>query len=82
MFSDIIENFKGKTVRTHIFHKLYGNQKLTLYNFQPLCVSNKIGFVVGNQEIFLYCDEIEEFKLEKNMLEINGTLQKIIIKKI
>ena len=82
MFSDIIKHFEGKTVSTYIFNKLYGNQKLTICNFQPLCVDNKIGFTVSGQEIFLYHDEIENFKFEKNMLEINGTLQKMIIKKI
>lgn len=79
MFSEIFAHFKGKTVRTYIFHKLYGKQKLTICDFQPLCVKDKIGFMIGDQEIFLYCDEIESIDYEESILKINGTLQEIIL---
>lgn len=82
LYSENIMQFKGKTVRTYINHKLYGNQKAKLYNFQPLCVDNKIGFIIGEQEIFLYLDEIENMELSKNALQITGKLQEIVIELI
>lgn len=79
LFSEIIAHFKGLTVRTHIIHKIYGNQKLTIRNFQPICTEDKVGFVINGHENFMYLDEIEDFSFEKNFLKINGILQKMII---
>jgi hypothetical protein len=82
LYSENIMQFKGKTVRTYINHKLYGNQKVKLYNFRPLYTDNKIGFTIGEQEIFLYLNEIENMELSKNVLKITGKLQEIIIELI
>lgn len=80
LFSEMLAQFKGHTVRTYIYHKLYGKQQLTIRNFQPLCAEDRIGFVLNDYEIFIYREEIENFHLEKKSIEINGKMQKIVVK--
>ena len=82
IFSEIIAHFKGLTVRTHIIHKIYGEQKLTIRKFQPFCAEDRIGFVVNGHENFMYYDEIEDYSFNGSVFEINGILQKMIIKAI
>lgn len=76
---DIFERFIGQTVRTYIYHSIFGNHQATICGFQPLCTEDKIGFVVGEQEIFLYTDEVEFIDQGKTALTINGILQSIKI---
>lgn len=82
LFSENIIQFIGQTVRTHIYHKIYGNQHSLLKNFQPLCSEDKIGFLVGEKEIYLTIDEVASVEVGKSALVINGILQKIVIEKV
>ena len=82
LFSENIIQFIGQTVRIYIYHKIYGNQQSLLKNFQPLCSEDKIGFLVGEGEIYLTLDEIESVDVGKSALTINGILQKIVIEKV
>lgn len=82
IFSEILEHFKGQTVSTHIFHKIYGNQKSTIRNFCPLCSDEKVGFYVNDHEIFMYFDEIEDYEFNGKLLKLNGTLRNITIEMV
>lgn len=79
IFSEILEHFKGQTVSTHIFHKIYGNQEAIIRNFCPLCSENKVGFFINEHEVFMYCDEIEDFEFSGKILKLNGMLRNFII---
>lgn len=79
LYSEILERFIGQTVRTYTYHKIYGDHKATILNFQHLCAKDRIGFIVGEQEIFLYHNEIESVEQSKTALTINGILQSIKI---
>ena len=82
LFSENIVQFVGQTVRTYIYHHIYGNQQSLLKNFQPLCSEDKIGFVVGEREIYVTLDEVEDVEVRKNAIVINGILQKIVIERV
>ena len=82
VFSENLKLFKEKTVKVSVEHKIYGSQQLKIRSFQPLLTEDKIGFVVEGREIFLYIDEIENIKFNKNMLQIIGGIQTITIKDI
>ena len=79
IFSEIIKHFEGQTVRTHIIHKIYGDHKITVRNFCPLCVENKIGFVINDHEIFVHYDQIEAFEHNGNVFIVNDALQKMVL---
>lgn len=79
IFSEILEHFKGQTVSTHIFHKIYGNQESIIRNFCPLWSENKVGFIVNEHEVFMYFDEIEDYDFNGSRLELNGILRNFIM---
>jgi hypothetical protein len=82
MLFKIIETFKNHAVNAYTVHKIYGTQEMFIRCFQPLYENNKVGFIVEKHKIFMYHDEIEDFKFNNNTIEINGSLQKFIIEKI
>jgi len=83
LFSENIEHFAGEKVKVYISHKIYGEQELNVRKFQPICNENKIGFIVGKQEIFLEPDEINTIEMVgRNMIKISSLLREIKIKKI
>lgn len=60
-----MESIKGDGAEISIVHKLYGDQKLKC-EFMPL-VSEKIGFNVKGQEIYINRDEIKKVCLEDSI---------------
>ena len=81
LFSENIEQFEGQAVKVYINHKVYGDQVLNIRKFQPLCDDDKIGFMVGQQEIFVYLNEVENVEAYVNVYIIRGGIQDIIIEK-
>ena len=81
-FSEILEHFEGQSVRTYIFHKIYGDQESTVSNFCPLCSENKVGFVVNDNEVFMYFDEIESYEFNGSVFKLNGMLRNFIMELI
>ena len=53
-----MESIKGDGAEISIVHKLYGEQKLRC-NFSPI-VSEKIGFNIKGQEIYINRDKIKK----------------------
>lgn len=82
LLTENIKQFVGQTVKVCVNHKVYGKQDLTIRKFQPLCDDNKVGFMVGKQEIFVYTDEIENIEIYENVCIIQGTMQDMVIEKI
>ena len=82
LFSEFIVKFSGKTVRACVYHKIYGNQKATIHNFQPFYTEDKVGFLINDHEVFVYFDEIENVNFDDNSFIISGSLQKIVVKLI
>lgn len=82
LFSENIEQFVGQAVRVYINHKVYGEQELNIRKFQPLCDDDRIGFLIGKQEIYICADEIQSIEAYENVYIINGNIQDIIIEKI
>lgn len=81
-FSENIKQFMGQAVVVCISHKIYGNQELKIRKFQPLCNDDRVGFVVGNQEVFLELDEIENIDVADDTVRLQSDLLSIQIKKI
>ena len=82
LFSENIKQFEGQAVKVFVNHKVYGDQELNIRKFQPLCDDNKIGFIVGKQEIFVYLDEVENIEVHENVYIIQGGIQDIVIEKV
>ena len=82
LFSENIEQFVGQAVRVYINHKVYGEQELNIRKFQPLCDDDRIGFLIGKQEIYVCADEIQNIEAYENVYIIRGDIQDIIIEKI
>lgn len=82
IFSESLKLFEEKTVKVSVEHKIYGSQQLKIRSFQPLLTEDKIGFIVEGREVFLYIDEIENIKFNKDTIQIIGSIQTITIKEI
>ena len=82
LFSENIKQFEGQAVKVFVNHRVYGDQKLNVRKFQPLCDDNRVGFTVGKQEIFVCCNEVQNIEAHENVYIIQGVIQDIIIEKI
>ena len=60
-----MESVKGDGAEISIVHKLYGDQKLRC-NFSPI-ISDKIGFNIKGQEIYIDRDKIKKVCLEDSI---------------
>lgn len=60
-----MESIKGDGAEISIVHKLYGDQKLRC-NFSPI-VSEKIGFNIKGQEIYINRDKIKKICLKDSI---------------
>lgn len=60
-----MQKIKGEDAEISIFHRLYGEQKLRSL-FSPI-VSEKIGFNIKGQEIYIDKDKIEKICLNNGI---------------
>lgn len=57
MIEKELKKIQGRDVLIQIAHKLYGNQKIKCA-FQLLNTEKRLGFVIGEQEIYIEKDKI------------------------
>ena len=82
LFSENIKQFEGQAVKVHINNIVYGSQVLNTKNFQPFYDDSRIGFLVGKQEIYVCCDEVQNIETGENVYIINGDMQNIVIERV
>lgn len=79
LFSENIDIFIGRTVKINISHKIYGRQNAIIRSFRPFYLDDRIGFMINNKEFYMRNDEIENIKIDKRTININGTTQDVIV---
>lgn len=64
---EILKKIEGNNVWIHITHDLYGNQNIKCA-FQLLNDEERLGFLVGEQEIYINKNEISNIGIKGNLV--------------
>lgn len=64
---EILKKIEGNNVWIHITHDLYGNQNIKCA-FQLYNNEERIGFLVGEQEIYINKNEISNIGIKGNLV--------------
>jgi hypothetical protein len=80
-FIETLKNINGENVWVHITHDLYGNQNLKCA-FQLLNDEERLGFSIGEQEIYLDKSKIKNIGAQDNLFYFADDLMCIKIRKM
>lgn len=78
---DALKNINGENVWIHIKHDLYGDQNLKCA-FQLLSDEERLGFLIGEQKIYLEKNRIENIGVKDNLFYFADDLMCIKIRKM
>lgn len=78
---DVLKNINGENVWIHIKHDLYGDQNLKCA-FQLLSDEERIGFLIGGQEIYIEKNRIKNIGVQDNLFYFADDLMCIKIRKM
>jgi hypothetical protein len=78
---EILKNINGTNVWIHIKHDLYGDQNLKCA-FQLLSDEERLGFFLGEQEIYIEKNRIKNIGAQDNLFYFADDLMCIKIRKM
>ncbi len=78
---EILKNINGENVWIHIKHDLYGDQNLKCA-FQLLSDEERLGFLIGTQEIYIEKNRIQNIGVQDNLFYFADDLMCIKIRKM
>lgn len=79
--TEILKNINGTNVWIHIKHDLYGDQNLKCA-FQLLNDEERLGFLIGAQEIYIEKNRIQNIGVQDNLFYFADDLMCIKIRKM
>ena len=79
--TEILKNINGTNVWIHIKHDLYGDQNLKCA-FQLLNDEERLGFLIGTQEIYIEKNRIQNIGVQDNLFYFADDLMCIKIRKM
>ena len=78
---EVLKKINGENVWIHVKHDLYGDQNLKCA-FQLLSDEERLGFLIGEQEIYIERNRIENFGTQDNLFYFADDLMCIKIRKV
>ncbi len=78
---ETLKSINGENVWIHIHHDLYGDQNLKCA-FQLLSDEERIGFLIGEQEIYIEKSKIKNIGVQDNLFYFADELMCIKIRKM
>lgn len=79
--TDALKKINGENVWIHIKHDLYGDQNLKCA-FQLLSDEERLGFLIGEQEIFIEKNRIKSIGVQDNLFYFADDLMCLKIRKV
>jgi hypothetical protein len=79
MIINELKKIQNKNATISIAHKLYGNQNIKVA-FQLLNTEKRLGFLIGEQEIYIEKDKISRYGIEDNEYYFADEIMEIRIK--